>query len=131
MGSNGKGLTPSQVAATHALYPNAGMNYNLTPGGKCCIIGLVKTPSQRSGIMREVQSSEVKARLPQFLDEVEQGETIVITRHGRPVAHLVPAPDCDRERVGRALDGIAALRQTTSRVSLDELLASRHEGHKY
>jgi len=82
-------------------------------------------------IMREIQSSEVKARLPQFLDEVEQGETIVITRHGRPVAHLVPAPACDRDRVRRALDGIAALRQMTSQVSLDELLASRHEGHKY
>lgn len=81
--------------------------------------------------MREVQSSEVKARLPQFLDEVEQGETIVITRHGQPVAHLVPAPERDRERVQRALDGIAALRQTTSRVDLDELLGARHEGHKY
>jgi prevent-host-death family protein len=81
--------------------------------------------------MREIQSSEVKARLPQFLDAVERGETIVITRHGRPVAHLVPAPARDRDRVRRALDGIAALRQTTGRVALDELLASRREGHKY
>jgi prevent-host-death family protein len=81
--------------------------------------------------MREIQSSEVKARLSQFLDEVERGETIVITRHGRSVAHLVPAPAGDRDRVRRALDGIAALRQTTGRVTLDELLASRHEGHKY
>lgn len=81
--------------------------------------------------MREIQSSEVKARLPQFLDEVERGETIVITRHGRPVAHLVPAPARDRDRVRRALDGIAALRQATGRGGLDELLASRHEGHKY
>jgi len=43
--------------------------------------------------MRAVQSSEVKAKLPEFLDEVERGEVIVITRHGKPVAHLVPAPD--------------------------------------
>ncbi len=81
--------------------------------------------------MREIQSSEVKARLPHFLDAVEQGETIVITRHGRPVAHLVPAPASDKERVRRALDGITALCQATSRMPLDELLASRHEGHKY
>jgi prevent-host-death family protein len=81
--------------------------------------------------MREVQSSEVKARLPQFLDEVEQGETIVITRHGRPVAHLVPAPERDRDRVRRALDGIAALRGTTGRFTLDEILIARHEGHNY
>jgi len=85
---------------------------------------------QKSKI-REVQSSEVKARLPQFLDEVEKGETIIITRHGRPVAHLVPAPSRDRDRVRRALDGITALRQTTNRVNLDELLGARHEGHRY
>jgi prevent-host-death family protein len=81
--------------------------------------------------MRQIQSSEVKARLPQFLDDVERGETIIITRHGRPVAHLVPAPVRDRERVRRAVDGIKALRQTTGRIPLDELLASRHEGHQY
>lgn len=81
--------------------------------------------------MREIQSSVVKARLPQFLDEVERGETIIITRHGRAVAHLVPAPARDRDRVRQALNGITTLRQMTSRVTLDELLASRHEGHKY
>jgi prevent-host-death family protein len=81
--------------------------------------------------MREVQSSEVKARLPQFLDEVEKGETIVITRHGRPIAHLVPAPERDRDRVRHALDGIAALRRTTGSFTLDEILAARHEGHNY
>lgn len=80
--------------------------------------------------MREIQSSVVKSRLPQFLDEVERGETIVITRHGRAVAHLVPAPVSDRDRIRRALDGISALRQNTGRLTLDELLASRHEGHR-
>jgi prevent-host-death family protein len=84
-----------------------------------------------NSIMREIQSSEVKARLPQFLDDVERGETIVITRHGRPVAHLVPAPARDHDRVRNALDAIEALRQTTGRVGLDELLSYRHEGHKY
>lgn len=81
--------------------------------------------------MREVQSSEMKARLPQFLDAVEQGETIVITRHGRPVAHLVPAPAGDRDRVRRALEGISTLRRTVKPVSLDELRAWRNEGRKY
>ena len=81
--------------------------------------------------MREIQSSEMKARLPQFLDAVEQGETIVITRHGRPVAHLVPAPVDDRNRVRRALDGISTLRRTIKPASLDELREWRHEGRKY
>ncbi len=81
--------------------------------------------------MREIQSSEVKARLPEFLDAVERGETIVVTRHGKPVAHLVPAPAADRDRVRKALGEIAALRRTTGKVTLKELLASRHEGHRH
>ena len=40
--------------------------------------------------MREVQASDAKTHLPQLLDDVERGETIVITRHGRAVARLVP-----------------------------------------
>ena len=80
--------------------------------------------------MREIQSSDVKARLPEFLDAVERGETIVVTRHGKPVAHLVPAPAADTGRVRRALDGIAALRRSTGKMSREDILAARHEGHK-
>jgi prevent-host-death family protein len=42
--------------------------------------------------MREVQASEAKTHLPQLLDEVERGETLVITRHGRPIARIIPEP---------------------------------------
>jgi prevent-host-death family protein len=38
-----------------------------------------------------VGSYEAKTHLPQLLDRVEHGETIIITRHGKPVAKLVPA----------------------------------------
>ena len=41
--------------------------------------------------MREVQATEAKARLSELLRSVELGESIVITRHGTAVAHLVPA----------------------------------------
>ena len=81
--------------------------------------------------MRAVQSSDAKARLAEYLDEVERGEVIVITRHGKPIAHLVPAPDVDQERVIRAIEGLRALRKTLPPVSVDEILSWRHEGHKY
>jgi prevent-host-death family protein len=42
------------------------------------------------GMTREVQASEAKTHLPQLLDEVERGETIIITRHGPPIARIVP-----------------------------------------
>lgn len=81
--------------------------------------------------VREIQASEAKTHLPQLLDDVERGETVVITRHGRPIARLVPETDQRQAEVDRALDGIRRLRARTARVTLAELLASCHEGHKY
>lgn len=40
--------------------------------------------------MKEVGAFEAKNRLGQLLDLVERGEEVVITRHGKPVARLVP-----------------------------------------
>lgn len=39
----------------------------------------------------KLTATEVKARILSLLDDVEAGEEIEITRHGRPVARLVPA----------------------------------------
>jgi prevent-host-death family protein len=41
--------------------------------------------------LREVGAFEAKNRLGQLLDLVEQGEVVIITRHGKQVARLVPA----------------------------------------
>jgi len=37
------------------------------------------------------QRPEAKAQLSRLLELVEEGETVVITRHGKPVAELVRA----------------------------------------
>jgi len=42
--------------------------------------------------MRSIGAYEAKTHLPRLLDEVEKGERITITKHGRPVAVLMP-PD--------------------------------------
>ena len=84
--------------------------------------------------MREIQSSDVKARLPEYLDAVERGETIVVTRHGKPVAHLVPAPAAQNDRVRQAVEELLAFRKKRRKgpgMSVKEILAARHEGHKY
>lgn len=39
----------------------------------------------------QVNVHEAKTRLSQLLELVEEGETVVIARHGEPVAELVPA----------------------------------------
>jgi len=41
--------------------------------------------------MGTVTLVEAKAHLSELIDRVESGEEIVITRHGRPVAHLSAA----------------------------------------
>ena len=56
--------------------------------------------------MREVGAFEAKNTLGTLLDCVEQGEEIVITRHGRPVARLVP----NAERFDRSQAEAAAAR---------------------
>jgi prevent-host-death family protein len=39
----------------------------------------------------QVNVHEAKSQLSRLLELVEEGETVVIARHGRPVAELVPA----------------------------------------
>ena len=86
---------------------------------------------KRHSIMREIRASDAKTHLPQILDEVERGETVRITRHGRPTARIVPEPHRRQEEVGKAIESIKGLRERTGRVTPDELLSARHAGHKY
>lgn len=39
----------------------------------------------------EIGAYEAKTNLPEILRRVEAGEVITVTRHGRPVADIVPA----------------------------------------
>jgi prevent-host-death family protein len=84
---------------------------------------------------REVQASEAKTHLPQLLDEVERGATIVITRHGRRIARLVPEAQRRQQEIDAAIDNIKKLgrqiREETGGATVEEILAWRHEGHKY
>ena len=51
--------------------------------------------------MTTVGSFEAKTKLSELLDKVEAGETVTITRHGKPVARLVPASVGEDERARR------------------------------
>ena len=81
--------------------------------------------------MREIQASEAKTHLPRLLDEVERGETLVITRHGRAIARIVPEAQQRQQEIYQAIEGIKALRKRIGKVPLAEILSARHEGHKY
>lgn len=81
--------------------------------------------------MRRIAASEAKAHLASLLDDVERGDTIVITRHGRPIARLAPEVERREAEVARALDRLDAFRKTLPRLSAEDILSARHEGHRF
>jgi prevent-host-death family protein len=59
-----------------------------------------------------VNLAQAKAHLSELLDKVEAGEELVITRHGRAVAHVRPA---SRPKQPLPLDDLATFRATMPR----------------
>jgi hypothetical protein len=43
----------------------------------------------------------------------------------------VPEAHLRQEEIDKAIEGIKALRKRTGKITVDELLSARHEGHKY
>ncbi len=62
--------------------------------------------------MLTVNLAHAKAHLSELLDKVEAGEEVVITRHGKPVAHMRQAVSAQRSRCD--LEALAAFRATTA-----------------
>lgn len=82
--------------------------------------------------MKDVQATEAKAHLAELLRAVERGESFSITRHGRAIAHLVPAAAAD-EGARRAAVSRFRMRRASwdkAAMSTEEVLAARHEGHR-
>jgi prevent-host-death family protein len=67
--------------------------------------------------MEAVGAYEAKTHLPRLLDDVAAGKSVVITKHGVPVARLVPA----RQQAAEPREVIAALRNARRGVRLDGL----------
>lgn len=84
--------------------------------------------------MTTVGAFEAKTRLSQLLDRVSGGEEITITRHGEPVAKLVPAaPAASKKDIEAQISRIRRSRRNQDRgrsvgTSLKELIEA---GRKY
>lgn len=58
----------------------------------------------------DITDGEAKKRLPELIRAVDEGEKVVITRHGKPVAQITPPPSDRREvRLGTMKDRIKFL----------------------
>jgi len=82
--------------------------------------------------MREIGAFEAKNKLSALLDLAEQGEEIVITRHGKEVARLVPPKGRrSREEARAAAERIRARAKARGlKMTIDEILAYRDEGRR-
>jgi prevent-host-death family protein len=71
--------------------------------------------------MAKVTAFEAKTRFGELLERVAQGEEVVITRHDRPVARLVPEGVPRLDDVRRAVTGLRELQQRIGRRSKAKL----------
>ena len=81
--------------------------------------------------MQSIGAYEAKTHLPRLLDRVARGESLTITRHGQPVARLVPVENEARDRARQAARRILERRARLNRTSISELIESVHEGHRF
>ena len=87
-----------------------------------------------------VSAYDAKTHLPKLLERASRGERFVITRHGKPVAQLIPFEEGDEATIRHAIDKVEAIRTRLARqgVTLASALAPgetaremAHAGHRY
>jgi prevent-host-death family protein len=82
--------------------------------------------------MTTVGSYEAKTHLPALLERVARGETIIITKHGRPIAQLVPVQPEQQRDIKKVVEEMLAYRDRQNRtlggISVRELV---EEGRRY
>lgn len=87
--------------------------------------------------METIGLFEAKTHLSELIARVEAGDEIVITRHNKPVAKLVPIAEVSPELVARRKRALAELqaigRKMIARggpITIEEILQWRDEGRK-
>jgi prevent-host-death family protein len=83
-------------------------------------------------VVQEIGAFEAKNTLGALLDRVQTGEEIVITRHGKPVARLIPETGTRNRDAARAAARRLRARAKGARrdtpIGQDEWKAFREEG---
>lgn len=69
--------------------------------------------------MHSVGAFEAKTHFSALLEQVEKGEHIIITKHGHPVARLIPEGGADREQAKEAIKRIKEFSRKHSLGGLD------------
>lgn len=86
---------------------------------------------------RNIAATDLKAKLSEILSDVERGETIAVTRHGKTIARILPEQaatnQLERDKARRAIEDMRRLRASLPKtgITMKDILQWRHEGHKY
>ncbi len=84
--------------------------------------------------MKSVGSYEAKTHLPRLLSEVENGESIIITKRGKPIAVLCPAQEQPRRDVNTVIEELRAFSKQHARkhgsLSVQEIKEMIEEGRR-
>ena len=85
--------------------------------------------------MAKVTAFEAKTRFGELLERVAKGEEVVITRHDKPVARLIPEGAQRLDEVRRSVQGLRDLQQrirrrSRARLSDAEVRAAIEEGRR-
>lgn len=59
-----------------------------------------------------ITALEAKTRFGQLLERVSRGEEVIVTRHDKPVARILPAGKPPQDEVRAAAEGLRELRRT-------------------
>jgi prevent-host-death family protein len=86
--------------------------------------------------MASISAFDAKTRFGDLLDRVSKGEEVVITRHDKPVARLVPASGRSLDGVREAVQGLRTLRAQIAKrpgfrkLTDSEILSAVREGRR-
>lgn len=80
--------------------------------------------------VKTIGAFEAKNRLSELLEAAENGEEVMITKHGRPVAKLTPVDNFDRARAREAIEWMKEFRKKhpLRGLKIKDLI---NEGRKY
>lgn len=87
--------------------------------------------------MESIGLFEAKTHLSELIARAERGEEVIITRHNKPVAKLVPINEVPAALVARRRQALAELQDIGRRmaerggpITVDEILQWRDEGRR-
>jgi len=80
--------------------------------------------------VKKIGAFEAKNRLSELLEAAENGEEVVITKHGRPVAKLIAVREFDRAKAREAAEWLIEFRKSHSLdgLKIKDLI---NQGRKY